>query len=46
MLECFECSNERHTSEFIKDDLARVSTDWNLENKICAVVSDNAANVV
>lgn len=37
--------DERHTSTVLANELRRVITEWNLQNKILLVVSDNAANI-
>ncbi|XP_064456888.1 zinc finger BED domain-containing protein 6-like [Ornithodoros turicata] len=44
LLDCFSY-NERHTAENIASELQRVVTEWDIQNKICAAVSDSAANV-
>jgi len=44
LLECCKYS-ERHTAENLKDELKRVVADWGLTGKVCAIVTDNAANV-
>jgi len=42
-----QCSKfpERHTAENLANDLLAVVREWNLENKIQAVVTDSAANI-
>lgn len=44
LLGCFEC-NERHTASYIKDELLRVTTDWEIKDKVFVCVTDNAANM-
>ncbi|XP_064463311.1 zinc finger BED domain-containing protein 6-like [Ornithodoros turicata] len=44
LLDCFSY-NERHTAENIASELQKVVTEWDIQNKICAAVSDSAANV-
>jgi len=44
VLQCVKYS-ERHTSENLATDLKRCISEWGLEGKIQAVVTDNAANV-
>ncbi|KAG8237261.1 hypothetical protein J437_LFUL011291 [Ladona fulva] len=39
--ECFPFA-ERHTAENLAEELKRVAREWNLDEKIVAVVSDNA----
>ncbi|XP_017474208.1 PREDICTED: zinc finger BED domain-containing protein 1-like [Rhagoletis zephyria] len=38
--------NERHTAINLRNVLIDSVTDWNISQKICAVASDNAANVI
>jgi len=45
LLQCFQYT-ERHTAENLKSELMRVVKDWNIEGKIAAVVTDNAANIL
>ena len=42
-----ECSpyTDRHTAENLRDELYRVTSEWNIKDKIVAVVSDNAADI-
>lgn len=44
LLGCFEC-HERHTAEYIKNELYRLLLDWNIQNKTFVCVTDNAANM-
>lgn len=44
LLSCFKYS-EAHTSENLKSELLRVTTEWGLQNKIAACTSDNAPNI-
>ncbi|GBP41625.1 Zinc finger BED domain-containing protein 1 [Eumeta japonica] len=44
LLGCFEC-HERHTAEYIKNELNRLLSHWNIQNKIFVCVTDNAANM-
>ena len=37
---------ERHTGVHISERLMKASEEWNIKEKVAAVVSDNAANVV
>ncbi len=37
--------DERHTSVNLAKELRRIVAEWNLTNKISAVVTDNAANI-
>ena len=46
LLECFGCSNEPHTAEYLKDQLTRVISEWHIKSNVCAGVSDNADNIV
>lgn len=45
LLGCIEYS-ERHTVENLCDFLKFMLEDWKLENKVTAIASDNAANIV
>lgn len=45
LLDCF-VYNERHTAENIASEIKAVCTKWNVERKVVAIVSDNAANMV
>jgi len=45
ILETFEVP-ESHTSENITNNIKSVIKNWQIENKVCAIVSDNAANMV
>jgi len=42
-----ECSayTDRHTAENLRDEMYRVATEWDVKNKIVAVVSDNTENI-
>jgi len=42
-----ECSayTDRHTAENLRDEMYRVATEWDVKNKIVAVISDNAAKI-
>ena len=37
---------ERHTAENLRDELHRVTSEWNIKEKVNCIVSDNAANIV
>lgn len=37
---------KEHTAETIAHELTRICTQWNILNKICCIVTDNAANIV
>ncbi|KAE9525614.1 hypothetical protein AGLY_014141 [Aphis glycines] len=45
ILETFEVP-ESHTSEYITNNIKSVIKNLQIENKVCAIVSDNAANMV
>lgn len=45
LLDCFKYT-ENHTSENLKSMLLAKTQEWQISNKITAVVTDNAANVV
>ena len=45
LLECFKY-DDRHTADNLCRELKRVTSDWEIQNKIVAIVSDNAANIV
>ena len=45
VLETFEFSTE-HTGDHIAQELLRVTSDWNVTDKIVCVVTDNASNMV
>jgi hypothetical protein len=44
LLDCFKYG-EKHTTVNLTDEMKRVTSEWGTENKVVAVVSDNAANV-
>jgi hypothetical protein len=44
LLECFQYG-ERHTADNLRDELMRVVNDWEIREKVVAVVTDNAANI-
>lgn len=44
LLECVEYL-ERHTAENLSQQMQRCFQEWQIENKVVAVVSDNAANI-
>lgn len=44
LLGCFEC-HERHTAEYIKNELYSLLCHWNIQNKMFVCVTDNAANM-
>ncbi|XP_045766856.1 E3 SUMO-protein ligase ZBED1-like [Maniola jurtina] len=44
LLGCFEC-HERHTAEYIKNELYSLLSHWSIQNKIFVCVTDNAANM-
>lgn len=44
LLDCFNF-NDRHTSENLLNEINRVLIKWGIQDKIIAVVTDNAANV-
>lgn len=45
LLDCYEYS-ERHTAENLCSELQRIAREWNISNKIVAIASDNAANIL
>ncbi|CAH1104096.1 unnamed protein product [Psylliodes chrysocephalus] len=45
LLDCYDYS-DRHTAENLCSELKRITREWNIHNKIVAVASDNAANIV
>ncbi|KAJ8930404.1 hypothetical protein NQ314_016799 [Rhamnusium bicolor] len=45
LLDCYEYS-DRHTAENLCKELKRICREWNIANKIIAVASDNASNIV
>ncbi|KAJ8966354.1 hypothetical protein NQ317_017007 [Molorchus minor] len=45
LLDCYEYS-DRHTAENLCTELKRISREWNVHDKIIAVASDNASNIV
>ncbi|XP_036327161.1 zinc finger BED domain-containing protein 1-like [Rhagoletis pomonella] len=44
LLGCFEC-HERHTAEYIKNELCNLLSYWEIQSKIFVCVTDNAANM-
>ncbi|CAH2007669.1 unnamed protein product [Acanthoscelides obtectus] len=44
LLGCFECQ-ERHTADYIKQELIHLVTDWEINDKIFVCVTDNASNM-
>ncbi|XP_064475382.1 E3 SUMO-protein ligase ZBED1-like [Ornithodoros turicata] len=44
LLDCFAWQ-DRHTAENIAAELRRVVVEWEIQEKVCAVVSDNATNI-
>ncbi|XP_036346574.1 zinc finger BED domain-containing protein 1-like [Rhagoletis pomonella] len=44
LLGCFEC-HERHTAEYIKNELCNLLSYWEIQSKIFVSVTDNAANM-
>lgn len=44
LLGCFEC-HERHTAEYIKNELYSLLSHWSIQSKIFVCVTDNAANM-
>lgn len=44
LLGCFEC-HERHTAEYIKNEMYRLLFYWSILNKIFVCIKDNAANL-
>jgi hypothetical protein len=44
LLGCLEC-HERHTAEYIKEELITIANEWQIEDKIYVCVTDNAANM-
>lgn len=44
LLDCCKFS-ENHTAENLRNQLLVLTKEWNIEKKICAVVTDNAANI-
>lgn len=45
LLECFKYTKS-HTADNLCEELVRTANDWKIRDKIVAIVSDNAANVV
>lgn len=45
MLSCFSYS-ERHTAQNLNEEINKILIKWDLQEKIVAVVTDNAANIV
>ena len=45
LLDCLMLT-QSHTAEYLKQKLQQVATDWNIEDKIAACVTDGAANIV
>lgn len=41
-----EIMEDRHTAENLRNKLEEIISVWNLTGKVCAVVHDNAANIV
>lgn len=43
----FDCCklNLSHTAENLRNHILRITKEWKIEKKICAVVTDNAANI-
>lgn len=37
---------ESHTSEIISNNIKSIIQNWQIENKVCAIVSDNVANMM
>lgn len=44
LLECFHFP-ESHTAENLRNEILRVSLEWDLSRKLHTIVSDNAANI-
>lgn len=44
LVDCFKFS-DRHTSENLKAEMARVLTEWDISDKVHTVVTDNARNI-
>lgn len=44
LLECF-CLTDRHTAENLSQNLLTFATDWNIKDKVDAVITDGAANM-
>lgn len=38
--------NSSHTTEYLRDTLLTIASEWNISNKIVGVVTDNAANIM
>lgn len=45
LLGCFECQ-ERHTGEYIKNEISGLLSKWNIKEKVFACVTDNAPNMI
>lgn len=45
LLDCFPF-NERHTATNLCSNLKQKIEEWKIQNKVIAIVSDNAANIV
>jgi len=45
---CLDCTefSDRHTAQNIGDRLQTITRTWDIDYKVTAVVSDNAANVI
>jgi hypothetical protein len=39
-------SSERHTSENVKKQIIKILKDWDIEDKVIVIITDNAANMV
>lgn len=44
LLDCFQY-NERHTADNLAEETKRVLMEWEVYDKVVALVSDNAANM-
>lgn len=44
LLDCFQY-NEKHTGQHLANEIKRVLQEWEILNKVVAVVTDNAANI-
>ena len=45
LLECFKY-DDKHTAENLCNELKHVTLEWKIQNKIVAIVTDNAANII
>jgi hypothetical protein len=45
LLDCFECSDQRHTGDYLNQEIKKVLESLNIDNKVIAGVSDHAHNI-